>query len=361
MDFVDGLQALAIKTQKLCNMLETEEATKNALIMPFISLLGYDIFDPTEVVPEFVADVGIKKGEKVDYAIKRDGQIIMLFECKHCGGDLSINHASQLFRYFAVTEARLAILTNGIKYRFFTDLDAPNKMDEKPFLEFDITDMSETAVSELKKLRKDVFDIDTILASAGELKYTQQIKKLIAGQIDGPSDEFVKFFASRVYEGVLTPARKEFFATITKRSFRQLIGEKIAARLKSVMDGTNDALANEISAETEKDAATENLIETTAEELEGYYIVKSLLRDMVDPKRIVHRDTQSYMGILLDDNNRKPLARLHFNRSQKYLGVFDENRNEERIPINDLNEIYNYADRLRRVFAYYEKENPQQK
>jgi predicted type IV restriction endonuclease len=352
MDFVEQLQSLALKTEKLCSLLQTEEATKNALIMPFINILGYDIFDPTEVIPEFVADVGIKKGEKVDYAIKKDNKIIILFECKHCGGDLNIKHASQLFRYFAVTEARIAVLTNGLVYRFFTDLEAPNKMDEKPFLEVDMTDLSDVAINELKKLRKESFNIDDIMASAGELKYTRQIKRLISEQIDKPSDEFVKLFASKVYDGVLTPTRKDYFSDLTRRSFKQLISERINDRLKAVMSGNADLNEQEIEAETNK----ENTVETTADELEGFYIVKSLLRDIVDPNRITHRDTQSYMGILLDNNNRKPLARLHFNRTQKYLGIFDEKRQEERLPIQNLDEIYQHAEKMRRVFAFYESE-----
>jgi hypothetical protein len=352
MDFVEQLQALAIKTEKLCSLLQTEEATKNALVMPFINLLGYDIFDPTEVIPEFVADVGIKKGEKVDYAIKKDGKLIMLFEAKHCGGDLSIKHASQLFRYFAVTEARIAVLTNGLVYRFFTDLEAPNKMDEKPFLEVDMTELTDVAINELKKLAKQNFNIDDIMASAGELKYTRQIKRLINEQIEKPSDEFVKLFASKVYEGLLTPARREYFSDLVRRSFKQLINERINDRLKAVMSGNADLSEEETTQENTK----ENLVETTAEELEGFYIVKSLLRDIVDPNRIFHRDTQSYMGILLDNNNRKPLARLHFNRSQKYLGIFDENRQEERVPISNLDEIYQHAEKMRRVFAFYEAE-----
>src|SRR4028118_1884006 len=105
MDFIEQLQTLAAKTNKLCDVLQTEEATKNALVMPFINALGYDIFDPTEVLPEFIADVGIKKGEKVDYAIVKDGKIVMLFECKKCGTDLEQTHASQLYRYFSVTDA----------------------------------------------------------------------------------------------------------------------------------------------------------------------------------------------------------------------------------------------------------------
>ncbi len=364
MDFIEQLQELAAKASKICDLLQTEEATKNALVMPFIKILGYDIFDPTEVIPEFIADVGIKKGEKVDYAIQKDGKIIMLFECKHCGGDLSISHASQLFRYFSVTDARIAVLTNGIVYRFFTDLEAPNKMDEKPFLEINLLELNNSLVAELKKLTKSIFNVDELMTTAGELKYTQQIKRLLTEQLENPSDEFVKLVASKVFSGVMTPNRREYFSGIAKRAFRHLINEQIDLRLKSAMSETASVEINSVSpVEPEKnsiqdsEASRENLVETSTEELEGFYIVKSLLRDIVDPNRITHRDTQSYMGILLDDNNRKPLARLHFNRGLKYLGIFDEKRKEERVPIQNLDEIYQHAEKMRRVFAFYESES----
>lgn len=361
MDFIDQLNALAAKIPKLCDILQTEEATKNALVMPFISILGYDIFDPTEVIPEFVADVGIKKGEKVDYAITKEDRIIMLFECKHCGGDLSIKHASQLFRYFSVTDARIAVLTNGIVYRFFTDLEAPNKMDEKPFLEVNMLDLNDTVVAELKKLTKPAFNLDELMTSAGDLKYTREIKKLLAEQLENPSDEFVKFCASKVYDGTLTPGRKEYFAGITKQSFKQLVNERINERLKSAMSGgaVPEAPEQQETTQTAEEPGRESSIETTELEIEGFYVVKSLLRDVVDLRRIVYRDTQSYFGILLDDNNRKPIARLYFNRPQKYIGLFDEQRKEERIAIRGLDDIYQYGDKMRRVFAFYEREKGQ--
>lgn len=353
MDFKDLLQTLAAKIPRLCEVLQTEEATKNALVMPFIGILGYDIFDPTEVVPEFTADVGIKKGEKVDYAIKKDGKIIMLFECKHCGGDLSIKHASQLFRYFSVTEARIAVLTNGIVYRFFTDLEAQNKMDEKPFLEVNMLELNDVVVSELKKLSQPAFNLDELMTAAGDLKYTREVKRILLEQMENPSDEFVRFFASKVFNGMLTPARREYFTGITKRSFNQVINERINERLKSAMSGAASAATIDES-ETGVDQDT---VETTAEELEGFYIVKAILRKNVDSNRIVHRDTQNYMGILLDDNNRKPLARLYFNRTQKYLGIFDEDRKETRTPIDTIDDIYSHAKELRRVLAFYESKS----
>jgi len=372
MEFIEKLQTLASRVPNLRSHLQTEEATKNALVMPFIGFLGFDVFDPTEVVPEFNADFGTKKGEKVDYAVKKDGKIIMIFECKHCDGDLSINHASQLFRYFSVTEARIGVLTNGVKYRFFTDLEAPNKMDDVPFLEVDITALNDSVAAELKKLTKPSFNLDELIIGAADLKYTREIKRQLLAQMESPSDEFVKLFAAKLISGPLTPARKEYFAGLTKQAFRTLIAEQITQRLQSAMGDTTAAVSVsvgasnpvpqsvEVTVETTDDSGEtkrddKGTIVTTEDEIEGFHIVKAILRQNVDPHRIISRDTQSYFGILLDDNNRKPLARLYFNRSQKYLGLFNEQREESKIPITDLNEIYNYTDDLKRVLAFYEK------
>lgn len=177
MEFFEKLNSLSAKIRQQASAIKTEEATKNAFVMPFINtVLGYDVFDPREVTPEFVCDIGTKKGEKIDYAILKDGEVQILIECKKIGEPLNLNHASQLFRYFHVTNARISILTNGQIYKFFTDLDAPNKMDEKPFLELDLLDIDEHAVPELVKLTKSAFDVESIVNAAGELKYVSQIK-----------------------------------------------------------------------------------------------------------------------------------------------------------------------------------------
>jgi hypothetical protein len=163
MDFSEQLQSLAKKIAQQSSMITTEEATKNAFVMPFLNrVLGYDVFDPTEVIPEFTADTGIKKGEKVDYAILKDGQVQILVECKKYSEKLSAKHSGQLFRYFSVTNARIGILTNGAQYEFYTDLDAPNKMDEKPFLTLDLEDIDEHVVPEVLKLTKTSFDVEII-------------------------------------------------------------------------------------------------------------------------------------------------------------------------------------------------------
>jgi hypothetical protein len=364
MEFAELLAAMSLKVRNQRDAIQTEEATKNAFVMPFIStILGYDVFNPLEVVPEFTADVGIKKGEKIDYAIMRDGEVQMLMECKKSTEPLKIENASQLYRYFAVTNARIAVLTNGQVYQFYTDLDAPNRMDDKPFLVLDLLDIDETLIPELRKLTKDVFDLDSIINAAGELKYVGQIKRTIAAQFREPEEEWLRFFTSRVYDGAITQRVREQFAPLVTKATKQFLNDQVNDRLKSALGGTNFApseTADEAEAVTSHAAARDDLdrdteIDTTLEELEGYQIVKAIACSEVRPQRVVHRDSKSYFAILLDDNNRKPIARLHFNsKKQKYIGLFDENKVETRHLLEGLDDIYLHAAEIRASVKAYE-------
>lgn len=357
MDFTERLNVLSVKIKQQLNAITTEEATKTAFVMPFIhNVLGYDVFDPSEVTPEFVCDVGTKKGEKIDYAIIRNNEVQILIECKKIGEPLNINHASQLFRYFHVTNARISILTNGQIYRFYTDLDAPNKMDEKHFLEIDLLDIDENIIPELNKLTKASFDLESIINAAGELKYVSQIKKIIHTQLNNPEDDFVKFFASRVYDGILTQKVRESFLNLTKKAASQYINDQINERLKSAITGIPSISAepqSEALPEDEDTQKDDSDVVTTLEELEGYHVVKAITRTVLDASRITQRDTKSYFGILVDDNNRKPICRLHFNRSQKYIGLFDIEKNETRHPIGTVDDIYSFADILKATASLY--------
>jgi hypothetical protein len=327
------------------------------MVMPFIQALGYNVFDPLEVTPELVADVGMKKGEKVDYAILSGGKPIILFECKKCGADLNVNHASQLFRYFHVTEARFGVLTNGLTYHFFTDLEQPNKMDERPFLEFNILDFKDQDVEELKKFAKTSFDVDKILTTANDLKYTRVIQNQLAEWMTSPSEEFVRILSADHLNGKrFTPAIKGQFTAITKRAFQQLIGDRINERLRVAMSPEQIATPVSAAAVVESaDASSEDatLVATTAEEIEGFHIVRAVLRGVVDSKRIVMRDAQSYCAILLDDNNRKPICRLRFNNTSKLsLGLLSD-KVEEKVVLTDLDDIYNYAEQLKAITTSY--------
>jgi hypothetical protein len=350
MDFIDQLRALAVRIGSAQDLIKTEEATKNAMIMPFIQILGYNVFDPTEVTPELVADIGMKKGEKVDYAILRDGRPIMLFECKKTGGDLNINHASQLFRYFHVTAARFGVLTNGTIYKFFTDLEQPNKMDEKPFFEFDLLDFKDRDVEELKKFAKSIFDVDTILTTASELKYTRAIQYKLAELLNDPAEDFVRLLSGELLAGKrFTQSIKDQFTVITKRAFEQLLSERINDRLKGALVGEADVSpVIGQSLEPQIGSNDDPTIITTAEEIEGFHIVRAILRDVVSSRRVVMRDAQSYCAILLDDNNPKPICRLRFNNTEKLaIGIFNDKKEEEKVPLSQLDDLYTLADRLK--------------
>jgi hypothetical protein len=374
MEIVEKLNALSTKLQSIQATIQTEEATKNALVMPFIqSVLGYDVFDPHEVVPEFTCDVGTKKGEKIDYAILKNDEVQILIECKKLGETLNVNHASQLFRYFHVTTARISILTNGRHYKFFTDLDAVNKMDEKPFLELDLLDLDEHVIPELAKLTKTAFDLESIINSAEELKYISQIKKQLANEFTLPSEALVKLICARVYDGIVTQKVREQFTALTRKAMVQFLNDQINDRLKNALHGTSPALLAPAAAHTPAhtpaqaptlapseasgDAGDDHAVETTVEELEGFHIVRAIVRKVIDVKRVHYRDTQSYFGILVDDNNRRPICRLHFNRSQKYIGLMDEHRVEKRHPINGLDDIYAFTTALRNAAKQYTEES----
>ncbi|MBC8170325.1 MAG: type I restriction enzyme HsdR N-terminal domain-containing protein [Anaerolineae bacterium] len=359
MDLIDNLRTLATKIPKLKQegLIKTEEGTKNALVMPFINALGYNVFDPTEVTPELIADMGTKKGEKVDYAILKDNKPIILVECKTFGTNLKEIHASQLYRYFTVTSARFGVLTDGVIYRFYTDLVTPNIMDADPFFIFDMLDIKEPAIEELKKFSKSMFDEAGIVSNASALKYKSLIKGYFSSQLTQPTEGFIRLCIqeSKAYTGRLTQGVIDDFAPIIRESLRMFITDQVEARLKSALarDTSEEEPKNEPQAELST-AEQQQAIVTTQEEIEAYFIVKAILRETVDAKRIVMRDQQSYCGILLDDNNRRPICRLRFNGTQKHIGFINDQRAEEKITLTSLDDLYNYKDRLIAVVNFYD-------
>lgn len=235
MSFVGKIKDLGQKARELKQDISTEEATKTALILPFIAALGYDIFNPLEVIPEYIADVGIKKGEKVDYCICSNRKPQIIIECKHWTKELSY-HNTQLLRYFHVTPAKFAVLTNGLQYRFYTDLDSPNLMDKKPFLDFDITQITETTIAEIEKFAKSQFDLNAILSNALELKYVTELKSIIASELENPSDKFVRFFAKQVYNGTITSNVVSSISPLLKKAFTSCINDTISKRLNVAIE-----------------------------------------------------------------------------------------------------------------------------
>lgn len=321
-------------------VLLTEEAAKNALVMPFLRALGYDVFNPGEVVPEFTCDVATKKGEKVDYAICDGGKVTMLVECKPANTELSVKNAAQLYRYFSVTDARVALLTNGVVYKFFSDLDAPNKMDEKPFFSCQLDTLKKQDIRTLGRFTKQGFDIDKIVEEAVSLKMQSLVYKELQREFAEPSDDLVRLIATKVHTGRLTPAVRDEFKTLIVNSISSLIRDRVNERLTSALTASNPV-------EEEGDnGVAEQATFTTEDEIAGFNIVRAIAAKAVDPKRIVMRDAKSYCAVLLDDNNRKTLARLHFNSpTARYIGTFS-GKEETRHSVTEPVQIYQYDEAI---------------
>ena len=354
MDLEDRVREISSRVSRRAGSVATEEATKTALVMPFIrEVLGYNVFEPEEVIPEFTADVGGKKGEKVDYAIMNDGKPSILIECKAYGVDLEKDPPAQLARYFHTTEARVGIVTDGVRYRFFSDVEKSNVMDDRPFFEIDMLEPDSIDMPELRKFAKATFDLGQVLDTAKDLKYLTEIKKMLNSEWTDPSEQFVRYFMSQVYEGVKTKQRVDQFQQLLKRACHEFLTDRIQDRLKTALqDGSNPIeVPPELS--EEPDESSQDGVVTLEDEWQGFYVVKAILRDHVDAHRITMRDRKSYCAILLDNRTTRTICRLHFHRSQKYVSFFDNDR-DERIPIGDVDDLFEHAQRLKDTVSKYE-------
>ncbi|MCT4794895.1 type I restriction endonuclease [Exiguobacterium alkaliphilum] len=356
--FSSDIRTVSQRIQQLRHSISTEEATKTALIMPFFQTLGYDVFNPAEFTPEYIADVGIKKGEKVDYAIMEEGKPTILIEAKSIREPLT-KHDSQLFRYYGTTQAKFAILTNGDMYRFYTDLETPNVMDTVPFFEITLSNIKDNEIKELYKFKKQEFNVNTILSTAEELKYLSAIKDQLKTLSQSPSDELIRLLIQECYQGMKTQTVVDKFRPIVAKAFNQFINENMNERIKHVISGEPENISGTTSNEhvevsnpevdvNEIDLPSQPVIETTQEEIEGYATVKVLLGSVVDKDRIFYRDNASYFNILIDDSNRKWVCRLHLNSlTNKYITFRDEPN--VRYKINHVYEIEQFTERLKEI------------
>lgn len=364
MDFKDQVVRLSDNIKKQKDKIATEEATKNAFIMPMIAALGYDVFNPFEVVPEMDCDLIKKKGEKIDYAIMKDENPILLIECKHCKQDLNL-HDTQLQKYFVASKARFGVLTNGIEYRFYTDLEKINIMDEKPFLIVNMLDLSDADIEQLKKFHKSYYNEEDVLSTANELKYTTEIKSILNNEFASPTAEFVRFFARQAYtSGQITSKVIDMFTPLVKKSITSVINDIISDRLNTAIknsEQTSDSLQtidntsiNTSTEDTEKKLPDgvvymdkESGVVTTQEELDAYNIVRSILRKSVDVSRITYKDYKSYFVVNIDNSQWFWICRVSIGAKKKQIGIpVDQYKSCEWIQIDNMDDIFKYADRL---------------
>ena len=362
----DDIKAIADRIPAQKDRLVTEEATKQALVLPFLQALGYNVFDPTEVMPEFTADVGTKQGEKVDYAIMSGNEPVMLIECKKASDSLaSPNRVSQLYRYFGTqTEVRIGVLTNGIRYQFFSDIVAQNQMDTTPFLDVDLENLRPGVLDQLGQFVKG-FDVQKTVEAATDLKYISGMKQELSKQYNQPDEYFVEWLGRKVYSGRMTQTVKDKFSHLVRRAFHEFLSDRMTATLRAAQDLTQfqeeevTATQENFIEEDQEATAEKNGIVTTVEELQAYEIVKDIGQSVVDAERIILRDTKSYCGVLLDNNNRRQLCRFYFVKTQKQIGLFDGSVDKygaqvvARHALDSLNDIYNHADQIRETARRY--------
>lgn len=356
MDLKDNIEELVKKIEKYKERISNEEMTKTAFILPFFEMLGYDTRNPFEFHAEFTADIADAKGEKVDYAILIDDIPRILIECKDCNNSLD-NCDKQLTRYFNVTPAKIGILTNGIIYKFYTDLEKPNMMDEKPFLEINLLNIKDYQITELKKFARNSFDIDNILNSAEELKYSNAIKKLLKMEFEKPSENFKTFILNEVYDGVKTQKVKDRFTDTIIKSINEFVNDIVRNKLEGALEGNQRKESKEI-VEEEIIKQDENKIITTEEEIEAFSIIKSLIRSEFDIERVGYKDTQSYLGIILDNKVSKWICRLYFNGPIKYIRFPELNDDGikikgPKISLGSLNELFNYKEEILKSIKLY--------
>lgn len=343
MEFIEKINQLKERAINLKESLQTEEATKNALILPFLSALGYDVFNPLEVVPEYIADSRLKKDEKVDYAIIKDGNPIILLECKKVDNDkLDVKkHAGQLFKYFTACKAKFIILTNGIIYKFFSDIEETNILDKDPFFTFNLLEYKENQIETLAEFCKENFDIEKAYSNAGDLKYIRQFEEVIENEYRNPSDDFVRYLLDKsgIYDGIKTAKVIEKHRKTTIEAFNLFMSKVMKTSLDFSLNNNNEKNANK------------NEVITTLEELEGYAIIKSMLFGQIDITRLTYRDNASYFNILLDNNILKTVCRLYLNKTNKYIAFLttkdgEKRSSEEKILINSIIDIFNYKEKI---------------
>lgn len=355
MDLIDSLNQLAARVRRQQDSVRTEEAAKTAFVLPFLQVLGYDVFNPLEIVPELTADHGVKKGEKVDYGIKLDGKIVLLIECKPVGAELEANHAGQLYRYFSVTDARFGVLTDGIRYLFFSDLEKQNKMDDRPFFEFNLLQFDENHIDELKKFTRSAFDLDTIISTASNLKYHRALIAEIKSEFKSPSEDFVKLLATRVYPGRFTQSVKEQFAALTENALNAFVRERVNERLKTALETDRTGqIESDIETKDTVDVVEEqDSIETTPEEMKAYRIIQAIGAEVVDPSQITIRDAKSYCAILWQNNNRRTICRLHFGKRRNLISIFTP-KGEAKIQLERIIDIYQHKTEIRSAIEQYQ-------
>lgn len=344
MDFVRRVRKFVQQAEPNLQHVTNEQATKLALVFPFLQVLGYNTANPAEVMPEFTADVGTKQGEKVDIAIQVNNEPAILIEVKPYGTDLTL-HNTQLFRYFTATNTKFGVLTDGLRYRFFSDLEEKNKMDSRPFFEVNLLDADDSHISEIKRFEKDSFDAQEAAAAAAELKYTRRILHELEQELENPSDEFLTYWLRKIGIARVTKARRTELRPVVKRALNQFIIQRVNSRLKSAMERVREEQEKQedAAAAAENEISEEEALRKVKEQ-EAFQIVRAILRRVIPVERIHYRETQSYLTVTIDPNRLNDICRIYIGARRKAIEILSEPQKLQRF--ESIDDLYEFEEPL---------------
>ena len=361
MDFAERIRKLSGQVSNYKSFATSEENTKQYLVLPFIRALQYDDSNPNEVDREYTLDWGVKEKDRVDYAIKRDDKAIMLIECKKFGLALNRSRGSQLSRYFtADKDARIGILTDGGTYKFFSDLDSDNRMDETPFFEFRMQEFTDTDINRLEMFTKPLFKLDDIVKEAKRIKATEAIQEVLAKELSNPSKELTNYLLRQADISI----DEEDRSSLVKDAIRELAQE--------YREGVSIEKPSIPNTETKKKEAKEPVqtpvsegSESPSDELDR--IIRDILQDAVSISLIRIKEGKTELSVNLDNNTLKGKTRRLIRLGKKrgwyklqytYLQRSPSGRLEKAgmtspIRIYDLAELYNHTDDIRERAARF--------
>lgn len=353
MSLDNALEELQVAAERYKDSNLNEAQIESAFIRPFIVALGYNDRDAFEVEPQFSTAYGDTRKFKVDFAIVLDDSPAILIEVKKQGHPLD-DRPDQLAFYVNSTDARFGIYTNGIVYKFFSDLDEEKKMDMRPFMEINLTDMDEMSAKALNRFTKDSFKVERAVEAAGTLKYTRGMRQVLAQNYENPDDAFIQWLGKQVYDGMFSKKIKDHFTPMVRNAFRGFVNERANMALQSAMKKDIDG-GDVPEVETDEDSISEENdkgIITTAEEVEGWMIAKSIigatLRSQLDPSRIGYKDYKGFFKIILDGKPSQEICRFYFNNSsKKQVRVFDNEDEQATHSIQSLDDIYQFSEQIR--------------
>lgn len=334
MNLDSKLADLADKAESIKNSVATEEATKNAFVLPMLIALGYDVYNPFEVIPEMDCDIA-NKGDKVDYAVKLDGKPAFILECKQCSKNLD-TFRLQLSKYYVATDAKIAILTNGLEYRFYADFDKTNLMDENPFFVFDLRDYSDECVELLGKFDKSAYNSCEILDFFKNRMFEDDVKKFIEDNVLSPKESFIKFIAENM------TSRGEDFDKI-ENTVVSVMASIIHAPTIEAKEVKLDVIE---TPKMDMEADHESPI-LNGEEYKVYLVVKDILSDYVDEDEIKYTSFKSYFTVNKWGSVWRWIIRFKNNKcGMSVCFPLDDYSRNEWVHIESVNDLYEMKDRL---------------